>query len=33
MGQITIYLDSETEMKMINTIKKAASQRANGLPI
>ncbi len=28
MGQITIYLDSETEKKMINTIKKSGKSKS-----
>ena len=28
MGQITIYLDSETERKMINTIKKSGKSKS-----
>ena len=28
MGQITIYLDSETEKKMINTVKKSGKSKS-----
>jgi hypothetical protein len=28
MGQVTIYLDSETEKKMINTIKKSGKSKS-----
>ena len=28
MGQLTIYLDSETEKKMINTIKKSGKSKS-----
>jgi len=28
MGQITIYLDSETEKKMLNTIKKSGKSKS-----
>ena len=28
MGQITIYLDAETEKKMINTVKKSGKSKS-----